>query len=65
MVNKYDFHPVGDETKDVMQRVRDAFLGIDQIVNMYCPESRERSVAITHLETAAMWAIKSIGVNAK
>lgn len=28
-----------------------------------CPDSRERSVAITKLEETVMWAIKSIAVN--
>ena len=25
-----------------------------------CPDSRERSLALTHLEDATMWAVKSI-----
>lgn len=25
-----------------------------------CPDSRERSLALTHLEDTAMWAVKSI-----
>ena len=25
-----------------------------------CPDSRERSLALTHLEDAVMWAVKSI-----
>lgn len=29
----------------------------------FCPESRERSLAITHLEQAVMWANKAIAVN--
>lgn len=28
-----------------------------------CPPSRERSVALTHLEEASMWANKSIVIN--
>lgn len=28
-----------------------------------CPQSRERSVALTHLETASMWANASIARN--
>lgn len=28
-----------------------------------CPPSRERSLAITHLEETVMWAIKSIAIN--
>lgn len=26
----------------------------------FCPDSRERSLALTHLEDATMWAVKSI-----
>lgn len=29
----------------------------------FCPHSRERSLALTHLEETVMWAVKSIVVN--
>jgi hypothetical protein len=32
-------------------------------IEAQCPESRQRSVAITELETAAMWAIKAVVFN--
>ena len=33
------------------------------LIDMCCPESREKSLAMTRLEECAMWASKSIAVN--
>ncbi len=35
---------------------------LSSIVNL-CPASRERSLALTHLEETVMWAVKSIVLN--
>lgn len=33
------------------------------ILDMFCPESREKSLALTNLEQSLMWAVKSITHN--
>ena len=43
--------------------LREAFTFVKAAVEQQCPMSRERSVALTELETAAMWAIKAVVVN--
>ncbi len=56
-------HFVPDESKiPDIQIVRSAYKVILDCLYSHCPPSRERSVAITELETSAMWAIKSIAL---
>ena len=43
-----------------MARVRDEFAELAQNLNRVLPEGRAKSMALTELETAAMWAQKSI-----
>lgn len=56
----YRYHAPTPEKVPVYVRLREAAAALaTQIVNE-CPDSRERSVALTHLETAVMWANASI-----
>ena len=51
---------------DALQRItilREAFSAAAQAVIKQCPLSRQQSVAITELETSAMWAIKAVVIN--
>ncbi len=43
--------------------IRNAFSEVKKVIEANCPESRQRSVAITELETSAMWAIKAVVFN--
>jgi hypothetical protein len=43
--------------------LRNKFSELEDAIKAHCPESRTRSVALTELETSAMWAIKSIVFN--
>jgi hypothetical protein len=43
--------------------LREQFSTVKRTIESTCPASRERSVAITELETAAMWAIKAVVFN--
>jgi hypothetical protein len=43
--------------------LREAFSTVKLAIETQCPESRQRSVAITELETSAMWAIKAVVFN--
>lgn len=59
----YAYHapsPIGLRTIAVL---REEFSRLQRIIEDYCPASRHRSVAITELETAAMWAIKAVVFN--
>jgi hypothetical protein len=40
--------------------IRDKAKELAEIINALCPESREKSLAITNLEECSMWANASI-----
>jgi len=46
-----------------IRQLRAAFSTMSKVIEELCPNSRERSVALTNLETTAMWAIKSTVCN--
>ncbi len=57
----FEFKGVTDEDGvKRLQSLREAFSAIYRLIEMSTPNSRERSLAITNLEQAAMWASKSI-----
>jgi hypothetical protein len=43
--------------------LRAAFSTVKQAIEANCPTSRHTSVALTELETSAMWAIKAVVFN--
>ena len=43
--------------------VRQSARDLANTINELCPEGREKSLAITKIEEAVMWANKSISVN--
>lgn len=49
-----------NEQVDRIEDVRNVAKGLGAAIITACPDSRERSLALTHLEDAAMWAVKSI-----
>lgn len=55
--------PSNDAVVQAFERVRGSAKDLGEIIHALCPESRERSIAITKLEETVMWAIKSIAVN--
>lgn len=59
----YSYHKPSEDGLDKIRRIREAFSALDALIQELAPASRERSVALTNLETTAMWAIKAIVVN--
>lgn len=43
-----------------IEAVRTEALALGTLIINNCPPSRERSLALTHLEDAVMWAVKGI-----
>jgi len=61
--NNFHYHsPHGDQAVRYTQ-LREAFRGLALHMLNLCPESRELSVALTHLEDASMWANAAIARN--
>ncbi len=64
MVEKtYAYHKPSEEGVSRIKILREAFSSLHNLIKEEAPESRERSVALTNLETTAMWAIKSLVCN--
>lgn len=63
MKKTYAYHKPSDEGLEKIKRLREAFSTLHDLIVEVSPASREQSVALTKLETAAMWSIKAIVCN--
>lgn len=62
--NRTKWHPPTDEdTASLHNEVRKTINNSIKQINMFVPESREKSLAITKLEEAMMWANAGIARN--
>ena len=58
--NIYKYHAPKEGQQEKYEAIRAKAKELAQLIEAECPESRERSVAFTHLETAVMWANAAI-----
>lgn len=63
MKKTYAHHQPSDFGIVKIGALREAFSDLHSRIEALAPNSRERSVALTNLETAAMWAIKAVVCN--
>ena len=64
MIDKpFAYHAPSPDGLARITRLREAFSDAKAMIEAHCPESRHRSVALTYLETCAMWAIKAVVFN--
>lgn len=61
--NRFGFHPATDETKVLHEFSRGMFLEVAAVLNEKLPEGREKSLALTALQEAAMWSNAAIACN--
>lgn len=61
--NNFIYHEPKEGQVDKYQGLRDEFKALAHTINDECPESREKSLAFTHLENAMFWANASIARN--
>lgn len=59
----FAYHKPSDDGFRRIQALREAFSSVARAIEENCSSSRQKSVAITELETAAMWAIKAVVFN--
>lgn len=59
----YAYHKPSAEGLKRITALREAYSIVQKIIEESCPNSRQKSVAITELETSAMWAIKAVVFN--
>lgn len=60
LANRFTYHAPKDGQTERYQSIRDAAHRLAEFINAQCPESREKSLAVTHLEDAVMWANAAI-----
>lgn len=60
LANRFTYHAPKDGQAERYQGIRSRALDFAALLNQQCPESREKSLAITHLEDAVMWANAAI-----
>lgn len=61
--NNFKYHAPKDGQPEKYNQVRNAFKELAYLIDEACPAGRERSVAMTELETANFWANASIARN--
>lgn len=59
----FAYHKPSDDGLARITELREGFSALSAAIERVCPPSRHRSVALTELETAAMWAIKAVVFN--
>ena len=63
LANRFTYHPPKNDQAIRYEMIRDRAHDLAGLINEECPESREKSLAMTHLEDAVMWANASIARN--
>lgn len=60
---RFTYHPPFGNQVERYQVLRDEAKSLANLIDGYAPDSREKSLAITHLEQAVMWANAAIARN--
>lgn len=61
--NNFTYHAPKPGQPERYQTIREIAKGLAMFLEDHCPESRERSLAMTKLEECVMWANASIARN--
>ena len=63
LVVRFTYHRPKDNQPELYERIRSSALDYARLLNAACPDSREKSLALTNLEECVMWANASIARN--
>lgn len=64
--NRFNFHPATTEEKrNAHTSIRELCKQLALAINAKVPEGREKSLSVTHLEEAMMWANAALARNNK
>lgn len=63
--NRFTYHPPVNDQADKYNTIRNIALQFALVINQIAPKSREKSLAITHLQETVMWANAAIACNEK
>ena len=61
--NNFKYHAPKEGQPEKYNTIREKAKELAYLIDEICPNSREKSVAITNLETSVMWANASIARN--
>ena len=61
--NRFTYHPPKDGQPEKYVEIRDRAKEFAELIDAHCPDSREKSLAVTKLEECVMWANSSIARN--
>ena len=61
--NRFTYHPPSNRQAETYEALRAIALNYARTIDQQCPDSREKSLALTHLEQAVMWANAAIARN--
>lgn len=61
--NRFTYHTPKEGQPQKYESIRNNALAFAELIDSMCPDSREKSLAITALEEAVMWANASIARN--
>lgn len=60
MENRFKYHKPNEHQQKKYEHLRASFLVLARLIDELCPDSREKSIAMTELETSMFWANASI-----
>ena len=63
--NRFTYHPPKGEQAERYEKIRAGALGFAIFLNAMCPDSREKSIAMTKLDEVVFWANASIARQAE
>ena len=63
IMNNFTYHAPKAGQPEKYTLIRDTAKGLAMVINDNCPDSREKSIAMTKLEECVMWANASIARN--
>ena len=63
LTKRFTYHPPKPGQPELYQELRAIAFGLATAIDASQPDSREKSLAITHLEEAMMWANAGIARN--
>jgi len=63
LANRFTYHPPKGDQADRYVAIRERAHDLAEFIDESCPDSREKSLAVTSLEEAVMWANAAIARN--
>lgn len=60
---RFGFHPATDITRPMHESIRAKYIELAEFLDVILPDSREKSLAFTALQEAAMWSNASVACN--